>query len=661
MKQLVIIEKLKEQINGKKVIAGVFYTFNFEVTFFENYLLPMFLPNVPFSDNEIQNKILWRQYAGKLPPVTVYCDFHAKGPDAPSLDYKVITIDIKTNKGKKPCFHPKISFILLEDWSMIVLIGSCNLTKGGWCTNKEVVSIIKLENRINLPHDYKFNLKKFFEAVFDLPDQEEYSKAEKKVHEFLKSSLYTDEKETQIDFYNPFAIHFTKKMNQLWSLNEGEPFEHVEIISPYITQGESIIRETFKYVEKGNLLLTTPYCEINTADISENNYKKFEEIGITWAKFIEPGKEKGFRFNHSKIYRFKGNKYMHTILGSVNFTEAAWNGVKNKGNVESAVIYTESAENWKPWLTLDSNPDIEFSDNQGDETASDSRKDAPNISFILDWYNNTLSYHLKETGEVSGKVLLDGDTGTILQKGKVTINLTSEWLEILSLNSTIRIRYNGEIFYFYPEQIGIESRPLSIQLKITDQELLNLWKNISIKDEKKSQISDLIEAYIREKTDKEGDLIEVESNTKRTLNLMASHISALINLEEIIFNPPSLVRDYDAAKELFNYYLYTHNVDTLKGYREMLLAMYKDGDLLPGFYWLLLEIIKKDFYNIKDNNAFLKSIRGDMSGPKSAHNSTIKNIEDEIEIVKTDLKGLKNFDNKIIKWITTELTKKNVS
>lgn len=661
MNQLVIIERLKEQINGRKVIGCVFYTFNFEVTFFENYLLPVFLPHVPFSDNEIQNKILWRQYARSLPPVTVYCDFHAKGPDAPSLDYKVIPIDLKRNEGRKPCFHPKISFILLEDWSMIVLIGSCNLSKGGWCTNKEVVSVIELKNKIYLPHDYKLNLKKFFEAVFGLSGEKEYSLAEKKVNEFLKSSLYTDEGENRIDFYNPFLINFTRKLHQIWALNNEEPFEHIEIISPYITQGDSIIIETFKYVEKGNLLLTTPYSEINTADITEKNYKKFEETGITWAKFIEPGKEKGFRFNHSKIYRFKGNKYMHTILGSVNFTEAAWNGVKNNGNVESAVIYTEPAENWKPWLTPDDNHDIEFAEKQGDETASDTRKDAPNISFVLDWYNKTLSYHLKATGEVSGKVLLDGDTGTILQKGKkIIIDLTPEWIEILSLNSIIRIRYNGEIFYFYPEQIGIESKPLSLQLKMTDQELLKLWKNISIKDEKKSQISDLIETYIREKTDKEGDLIDDESNTKRTINLMASHISALINLEKIIYNIPPLVREYDAAKELFNYYLYTHNVDTLKGYREMLLSMYKDEDLLPGFYWVLLEIIKKDFYNKKKNNDFFKSVRGDIGEFKLAHAATIKNIDDEIETVKIDLKGLKNFDNKLIKWITIEL-KKNVS
>jgi len=660
MNQLVIIEKLKEQINGKKVIAAVFYTFNFEVTFFENYLLPAFLPNVPFSDNEIQNKILWRHYAKSLPPVTVYCDFHAKGPDAPSLDYRVIPIDIKRNEGRKPCFHPKISFVLLEDWTMIVLTGSCNLTTGGWCTNKEAVSVIDLKNKIYLPHDYKFNLKKFFEAVFGLSNQKEYSKAEAKVHEFLKSSLYTDEGDTQVDFYDPFTVHFPKKLNQICTLNEEKSFDQVEIISPYITQGESIIRETLKYVEKGNLLITTPYSELNTADITEENYKRFEETGITWAKFIEPGKEKGFRFNHSKIYRFKGNKYMHTILGSVNFTEAAWDGVKNNGNIESAVIYTEPVENWKPWLTADDNHDIEFADNQGDETVSEVRKDAPNISFVLDWYNKTLSYYLKESGEVSGKVLFDGDTGTLLQKGKVTINLTPEWLEILSLNSTIRIRYNGDIFYFYPEQVGIENKPLSIRLKMTDQELLKLWENISIKDENKSQISDLIETYIREKTDKEGDLIDDDSKTKRTINLMAAHISALINLEEIIYNTPPFVREYDAAKELFNYYLYTHNVDTLKGYREMLLAMYKDGDLLPGFYWLLLEIIKKDFYNMKKNTAFLKSVRGDMSDLKAAHTSIIKNIDDEIKTVKIDLNGLKNFDSKIIKWITTELIK-NVS
>ncbi len=99
MEQYVIIEKLKDLIKQRRVVAALFYTFNFDPKFFENYILTLFLPDVNFSDIEIQNTIFWRKYAAELPPVTVYCDFHAKSTDAPSLGYTVKSIDIKTKNG----------------------------------------------------------------------------------------------------------------------------------------------------------------------------------------------------------------------------------------------------------------------------------------------------------------------------------------------------------------------------------------------------------------------------------------------------------------------------------------------------------------------------------------------------------------------------------
>jgi hypothetical protein len=152
MEQYVIIEKLKEVIGDRIVEAAVFYTFNFDARFFENYLLTSFLPRVPFSDSEIQNTILWRKYVNKLPPVTVYCDFHAKSPHAPALNYQVRTIDMPSKEGHKACFHPKVSFVLLSDGTLITITGSNNLTVGGWCTNKEIVAIEELKSGVNFPY-----------------------------------------------------------------------------------------------------------------------------------------------------------------------------------------------------------------------------------------------------------------------------------------------------------------------------------------------------------------------------------------------------------------------------------------------------------------------------------------------------------------------------
>ena len=39
MHKFILGEKLKEEINGRKIKAAVFHTFNFDPDFFENYLL----------------------------------------------------------------------------------------------------------------------------------------------------------------------------------------------------------------------------------------------------------------------------------------------------------------------------------------------------------------------------------------------------------------------------------------------------------------------------------------------------------------------------------------------------------------------------------------------------------------------------------------------
>ncbi len=41
MEQFILKEKLKEQIGNRKVIAALFYTFNFDPKFFENYIMPL--------------------------------------------------------------------------------------------------------------------------------------------------------------------------------------------------------------------------------------------------------------------------------------------------------------------------------------------------------------------------------------------------------------------------------------------------------------------------------------------------------------------------------------------------------------------------------------------------------------------------------------------
>lgn len=652
MTQYVIIEKLKEVIADKKAIAAVFYTYNFSAKIFENYILPIFLPQVNFSDNEIQNSILWRKYANELPYVTVYCDFHAKGPDAPNLGYKIRTVDLPAKNSEKACFHPKVSFILLDDNSLIVITGSNNLTEGGWCTNKEIIAIEVLKSGENFPYHQKHQLWSFLKASSNDLNYT-FSEAEKILDTFFSQRSHTEGSNFQ--FYHSGQESFLKFLQHTLKENEEDCFETIEIISPYISTGEILLKEMLPHVKAEGIFINVPYKAMNEADITENNYNAYLQAGVKWSKFRETEKEKSFRFNHSKIYRLLTAKNMFTLIGSVNFTDAAWRGRKENGNVETAIMFVEPANKWIPWLEEYQNRDIVFTQEQYDETNREKRADAPDFQFELNWLERTLEY--KNLQKFNFKGIIKFTSRNIeLKPSDNTINLDEKIIGELANNPIVNVKQyrTGLEFLYYPLQIGIESKPLPARLQLKDNELIELWEHVSFKEDHKSEIADLIERFIASRVDKEGDLLEDVMHTKSTLNMMASHISALIRLEERIFITPNLKRDFDKAKEMLNYYLFASNIDTLAGYRMLLQEMYCEKNLLPGVYWFFMHVLTIDFYDITKIKKLYKAMG--ITDPEL--NSKIKHITNDITKCSDGLKKeLKNngLNMDLLNWIKKEL------
>ena len=654
MKQYVIIEKLKEIIseNDRKVIASIFYTYQFDAKFFENYILTTFLPNVNFSDHEIQNTILWRKYAIDLPPVTVYCDFHAKGSEAPNINYTVRTIDLPTIDGKKACFHPKVSFILLDDWSLIVLNGSNNLTEGGWCKNREIVSIKELKNGKFFPYYQKHQLWGFLKDTNKLSGQE-YSDAESNVHGFFAQRKYTDYSDFQ--FYHSYRGAFSSFLEKILEENEEVLFEYIEIISPYLSPELNLIKELKEMVNADNIFINTPYKASNEADITKQNYYAYENEGIKWSKFRDKEEEKGFRFNHSKIYRLKTSQNLFTIIGSVNFTQAAWRGRNKNGNLETAIVIKEPIAKWESWLEEYYNKDIIFSSEQGDETNHDGRFDAPDLQFELDWREKTLKYRNLVKFSFNGRIVFS--SRNIELKTKInSINLDEKIIDELANNPTIRVKqfFTQKEFFYFPIQKGYESKPLPQKLRLKDNELIELWEHVSIKEKKKSEISELIEKFILSKLDKEGSIKADSKHVKSTLNMMASHISALIRLNSRIFKTPRLKRDNKSAKNLLDYYLFMSNIDTLTGYRNLLQEMYEKKLLLPGVYWFLLNLLVIDFYNISKIRKFYSAINESYDGLKARVDGIINSINNSSLMLRKELKE-DGVNMELLKWIKANI------
>lgn len=652
MKQFVIIEKLKEQINGRAVKAAVFYTFNFSARFFENYILTTFLPHVNFSDNEIQNAILWRKYYQELPPVTVYCDYHQKGTEAPSIDYLVQTVDMPSGKLGKPCFHPKISLLLLNDGSLIVLVGSNNLTVGGWCTNKEIMSVVELKSGVDFPYD----LKKALEG-FVVENQNrigvEPSESEGHILDFFRQRKHTDNNE--ISFFSSANSNFKALLQQLLNQAGDDRFLEAEVISPYMPKDSGLLSDLETYVPIDQVKIHTPYKSTVEADITEELYQEFATRGVKWAKFKEPDKEKGFRFNHSKCYRLRGNHVSYTIIGSVNFTKSAWAGKLAGGNAEAALIVKEPADSWASWLVPHTDERLVFVTEPGDEAASETRYDVPVLRFILNWSAGSLEYSNPVKQNFSGKLLFS-HRNIVMQTGKQHLKLDPEILSELASDALIRVKqfHTGREFFFFPVQMGLENKPLPLKLRLSDNELLKLWENVSIKEQAKSEIADLIERFIMDRQDQEGDISKERGQEKSTLNMMSSHISALLHLEERIFPVPQLKRDYIRAKELLDYYLFANNIDTLSGYRNLLKEMDKDGVLLKSFYWFALNLIKARFYDLKRIRRFYREMEFDSSGLKKKVDQVKELLDKEIARLQRELKK-ERVSNEMLTWIKSKI------
>ena len=657
MEQHVIIEKLKESINSRKVIAAVFYTFNFDARMFENYVLPSFLPNVNFTDIEIQNTILWRRYANELPPVTVYCDFHAKSNEAPTLDYEVRTIDIKSVNGKKACFHPKNSFILLDDWSLLVMTGSNNLSVHGWCTNTEGVSVFELKSGEHFPYRLKSEIRDFLIGIPKINDIY-LSVAESSVLNFLNQRRHTEH--TGKRFYSSMSLNFERLLIDLMLENGNKPFSRIELISPYFSTNVDFVKKSLGYSEDGFIYCLTPYNATNIAEISEVTYTDFENAGLIWSRMLETTNDKIFRFNHAKIYRFKGEENMFTIVGSANYTQAGWNE-RNQGNIETAVIYTEPVTDWEDWLTRYVNPEIQFSESVSDEISTDGRYDVPDLNFQLDWLNKKLTYqNLKKNYNnkyFSGTIILPGKNHEIGQ-GKNEIFLNDKQLNELAENSIIKVHEYITLreFYFYALNVNLECRPYSARLKLNDRELIELWRQVSIKEQDKNEISELLDKFLSTRFDNEGEYLGNQGVSKSTLNMIASHINALIKLEERLFVVPTKKGEFARYKEMIDYYLFANNIDTIAGYRNLLNEMLKEESILPGVAWFLLNLLLMEFYDVSK----ISKIYVQLDTSKEGLRAKIEKFREEITLeIKQIKKAIKQDDisENLYKWVLNQIRK----
>lgn len=619
MKTGILIEELKERMAGKKVQAALFYTFNFDARFFENYILTQFLSDVSFSNNEIQNAILWKKYQQELPPITVFCDFHAKGTTGPGLAYNVVPVDMpKIDSRGKPCFHPKLSYILLEDWSLIVIGGSNNITESAWCSNIECVNVFHFTPHANEKERYyPRNLKDKFRNQLrtvrkNILSAENTTKSEEIIESFFGSIKYThddkihffnsgeeirnnDEKKEKLRSFDVFIERLKEE------INNGQPFLKAEVISPYYSNSIAHFNKFSEIIGTEQITFSLPFENTDIIALDKNHYKKIKEL-YRWGRCIFDN-GKAFRFNHSKIYRLLGNKKMITIIGSVNFTDAAFRGIADGGNYETAVTYIEDASKWVDQLEEVDDHSFKFTEAKEEEGFEDNRIAPFELEFELDWNKLTLTVTNSKPSKQKGRIILECLPDKFLdpKKKKTIVNLSPEMVSIFAENSLIKFKPSSidSYFYYYPIQIGIELKPFSAKYNLNDIELLMLWQELDEVNDKES-IGRMIDKFVERITDEfEEEKKDELDVTKSSINFIASHLSGLLKLKEKLFTELHRKTDQEIQKRRISYYLLTDNIDTLIGYRRLLDKMKNNGSINIGFYWVLIKVIESYFYKNK--------------------------------------------------------------
>jgi HKD family nuclease len=652
----ILKNRLRDLIADRQVVAALFYSFNFDPKFFENYVMPLLVPEQTFINNSITNNILWRKlYKDNLvPPITVYFDQDAKSTDnGPYLDYQLVPVNMPMVGKNKGNFHPKHSFILVqnEDRSqeLIIITGSNNLTQSGWCENIECIGEHTLINGKEFPYSFRRSIKEFIETVAAVSTKKR-TVAEYWIVNYLKKIGYTKEKEFY--FYNSYTSSFQEFLDNYVLLDD--TINQLEIISPYFKKTPALLDTCIERNIK--VKIQAPFKD-EFCLLDETVFNKYKEAGIKW---YYPDND--MRNNHSKVYRFYGSQKVYTIIGSVNLTEPAWTGFISKPkqiyNIESAILYVQK-EDAPIRLFKKEIKDVKLRFIPPGTTAENwhERIEIPEIDFTINWLDKTLRWNCK----AKNKCLLHLSASEIYQlNGGSKIDLSQLKHADAILDSIARkpiltvveqINDSEQIHYYYANQIGFESRPLEFRLSASD--IIDAWELLGSESvELNDWLVNRLELATDLLQDESGKLISDKTVNKSLLNEMARHFYGLVKLEEFLSNVEVLKRNRGTQSAQLNnirYYLTCDNVDTLFSYTKDLGKLHESGSIMSVYYWLLLNIILINFY---ENKLLIKLLRQLYSENvnKNELKSSIANITNEIKLEIKKLEKTLDLDKKKIEW-----------
>jgi hypothetical protein len=379
----VLSEHFQACMQGRRLRAAVFLTYEFDPGFFEQEILPVFF-DIPLSHASnlrlVQLEDALRQLPGQI---AVYYDANGLTvSDAGSAKLDVRRIPVQHRAG---VFHPKNLFLLVEEetpntdgvdppkQTLLVASLSANLTRSGWWENVEVchVEAIAEGDRTRLRDD----LIGFLESLRRKTAADNEQGPLREIVRFLRR---TDQR-TQRSTAGQLLTHFYDGRASLPDFLEQMAGgflkgANLEVISPYFDDAPVCkpLEALIERFEPQEIRVYLPRNAAGEAQCREDLYEAVaERPGVAWGRLptdlLRRGADEaaGERFVHAKVYRFftQRPKQEFLFIGSANLMSAAHQA---RGNVETGfLVQTKPPPRPEFWLTPEEKPPTAFEAPQG--------------------------------------------------------------------------------------------------------------------------------------------------------------------------------------------------------------------------------------------------------------------------------------------------------
>ena len=282
----VLSERVQEIINGRRLVAAVFLTFEFDPGFFEQQILPVLL-DVPVSHARgirlVQLEEALRKCSGRL---AVYYDANrlvwAEG-DSAHLDVQRVPVRHRTG-----VFHPKNLLLLLEDCdkegqptrSLVVGALSANLTRSGWWENVEVAHFEEISSgdATRLKEDLQELLSRLKQST---AEGTETHPALEEIRGFLRDTGQRVKRVSRGNFQPHFYAGFESFPDFLERCGGGLLHgAHLEIISPYFDEAEvcAPLEELIRRFEPKEVRILLPRSPAGEVACGEAIYRAVRKL-----------------------------------------------------------------------------------------------------------------------------------------------------------------------------------------------------------------------------------------------------------------------------------------------------------------------------------------------------------------------------------------------